>query len=173
MEFAIKFDFKASNNKAEYEALALGMKMAQDAGASHLTAYFDSQLIVKQVTGEYEAKDKSMVIGLDDNDWRAPLLRWLEEGHLLKKRWEATKIKTRATRFLIQGDMLYKKSFTHPLLCCLSEREGVHVLGEIYSGCCGSHIGTWALANKALRVGYFWPTMKQDARELVSKCERC
>ncbi|KAL0408106.1 UNVERIFIED_CONTAM: hypothetical protein Sradi_1745000 [Sesamum radiatum] len=37
----------------------------------------------------------------------------------------------------------------------------------------GSHIGTWALANKALRAGYFWPTMKQDARYLVNNCEKC
>ncbi|KAK4394195.1 Retrovirus-related Pol polyprotein from transposon opus [Sesamum angolense] len=45
MEFVIKFEFKASNNEAEYEVLALSMKMAQDAGASHLIAYSDSQLI--------------------------------------------------------------------------------------------------------------------------------
>ncbi|KAL0408061.1 UNVERIFIED_CONTAM: Ribonuclease HI [Sesamum radiatum] len=61
MEFLIKFDFKASNNKAEYEALVLGMKMTQDAGVLLLLAYFDSQLIVKQVNGEYEAKKESMV----------------------------------------------------------------------------------------------------------------
>ncbi|KAL0402054.1 UNVERIFIED_CONTAM: Ribonuclease HI [Sesamum latifolium] len=61
MEFAIKFEFKASNNKAEYEALVLGMRMAQDAGASHLLAYSNSQLIVKQVNGEYKAKEESMV----------------------------------------------------------------------------------------------------------------
>ncbi|KAL0400045.1 UNVERIFIED_CONTAM: hypothetical protein Sradi_2347800 [Sesamum radiatum] len=42
MEFAVKFEFKASNNEAEYEALVLGMRMAQDAGASHLLAYSDS-----------------------------------------------------------------------------------------------------------------------------------
>ncbi|KAL0433802.1 UNVERIFIED_CONTAM: hypothetical protein Slati_2714500 [Sesamum latifolium] len=29
------------------------------------------------------------------------------------------------------------------------------------------------LANKALRAGYFWPTMKQDACYLVNKCEKC
>ncbi|KAL0293186.1 UNVERIFIED_CONTAM: putative ribonuclease H protein [Sesamum radiatum] len=39
------------------------------------------------------------------------------------------------------------------------------------SGCCGAHAGTWILANKALRAGYFWPTMEQDVRQLVSKCE--
>ncbi|KAL0451276.1 UNVERIFIED_CONTAM: hypothetical protein Slati_1105700 [Sesamum latifolium] len=61
MEFAIKFDFKDSNNEAEYEALVLGMRMAQDAGALHLLAYSDSQLIVNQVSGEYKAKEESMV----------------------------------------------------------------------------------------------------------------
>ncbi|KAL0411429.1 UNVERIFIED_CONTAM: hypothetical protein Slati_3732600 [Sesamum latifolium] len=33
MKFAVKFEFKASNNKTKYEALVLGMRMAQDAGA--------------------------------------------------------------------------------------------------------------------------------------------
>ncbi|KAL0446461.1 UNVERIFIED_CONTAM: hypothetical protein Slati_1774000 [Sesamum latifolium] len=61
MEFAIKFDFNASNNEAEYEALVLGMRMAQDAGALHLLAYSNSQLRVKQVSGEYEAKEESMI----------------------------------------------------------------------------------------------------------------
>ncbi|KAL0361476.1 UNVERIFIED_CONTAM: hypothetical protein Sradi_3832100 [Sesamum radiatum] len=73
----------------------------------------------------------------------------------------------------MQGGMLYKKSFTHPLLRCLSQEEGLHVLKEIHDGCCGSHFGTWALANKALRAGYFWPIMKQDARYLVNKCKKC
>ncbi|KAL0415825.1 UNVERIFIED_CONTAM: Ribonuclease HI [Sesamum latifolium] len=61
MEFTVKFKFKASNNEAEYEALVLSMRMAQDTGASHLLAYSDSQLIVKQINGEYEAKEESMV----------------------------------------------------------------------------------------------------------------
>ncbi|KAL0427224.1 UNVERIFIED_CONTAM: Ribonuclease HI [Sesamum latifolium] len=61
MEFAVKIEFKTSKNEAEYEALVLGMRMAQDAGASHLLAYSDSQLIVKQVNGEYEVKEESMV----------------------------------------------------------------------------------------------------------------
>ncbi|KAK4397159.1 hypothetical protein Sango_1552500 [Sesamum angolense] len=59
MEFAIKFDFKASNNEAEYEGLVLGMKIAQDAGASHLLAYSDSELIVKQVNGEVKQPGKT------------------------------------------------------------------------------------------------------------------
>ncbi|KAL0428288.1 UNVERIFIED_CONTAM: Pro-Pol polyprotein [Sesamum latifolium] len=61
LESAIKFDFKASNNEAEYEALVIGMRMAHEAGARHILAYSDSQLIVKQVEGTYEAKEESMI----------------------------------------------------------------------------------------------------------------
>ncbi|KAL0402712.1 UNVERIFIED_CONTAM: hypothetical protein Slati_4301100 [Sesamum latifolium] len=61
LEFAIKFDFKASNNETEYEALVICMRMAHEAGARHLLAYSDSQLIVKQVEGTYEAKEESMI----------------------------------------------------------------------------------------------------------------
>ncbi|KAL0313455.1 UNVERIFIED_CONTAM: hypothetical protein Sradi_5744800 [Sesamum radiatum] len=60
LEFAIKFNFKASNNEAEYEALVIGIRMAHEAGARHLLAYSDD-------------------------------------------RWEAARLKTRATHFLVQA----------------------------------------------------------------------
>ncbi|KAL0462882.1 UNVERIFIED_CONTAM: hypothetical protein Slati_0175800 [Sesamum latifolium] len=170
LEFAVKFDFKASNNEAEYEALVIGMKMAHEAGARHLLAYSDSQLIVKQVEGTYEAKEENMIqylrqiaelktsfdcfqliqilreenvkvdclsklaSALEDcrtrhitiqyfpearvpltvqaitstEDWRTPVIRWLEERHLPDNRWEAARLKARAVRYLLQGGPLQK-----------------------------------------------------------------
>ncbi|KAL0458861.1 UNVERIFIED_CONTAM: hypothetical protein Slati_0513300 [Sesamum latifolium] len=61
LEFTIKFGFKTSNNEAEYEALVIGMRMAHETGAKHLLAYSDSQLVVKQVEGTYEAKEETMI----------------------------------------------------------------------------------------------------------------
>ncbi|KAL0416430.1 UNVERIFIED_CONTAM: hypothetical protein Slati_3474900 [Sesamum latifolium] len=75
--------------------------------------------------------------------WRTPIVEWIEKGNLPDNRWDASRLKARAVRFLIQGGILYKKSYTHPLLRCVSQPEGVHLLREIHSGCCGSHIGTW------------------------------
>ncbi|KAL0434020.1 UNVERIFIED_CONTAM: Ribonuclease HI [Sesamum latifolium] len=60
LEYALHFDFKASNNEAEYEALIAGIKMALDAGAENLIAYTDSQLITKQMEDEYEVKEERM-----------------------------------------------------------------------------------------------------------------
>ncbi|KAL0435295.1 UNVERIFIED_CONTAM: hypothetical protein Sradi_0237400 [Sesamum radiatum] len=99
-------------------------------------------------------------------DWRTPIIKWIKEGLLPKNRWEVARLKTRATRFIMQEHILYKKSYTHPLLRCSSTEEGINILQEIHSGCCGAHTSTMILANKALRAGYFWPTMKQDAIRL-------
>ncbi|KAL2228426.1 UNVERIFIED_CONTAM: hypothetical protein Sindi_1822300 [Sesamum indicum] len=61
LEFTVKFGFRASNNEAEYEALITGLKMAHEVGGRHLIAYSDSQLIIKQVEGLYEAKEENMI----------------------------------------------------------------------------------------------------------------
>ncbi|XP_048493195.1 uncharacterized protein LOC125493730 [Beta vulgaris subsp. vulgaris] len=59
-EYAVKFDFAASNNEAEYEALLLGIQLCKAVGARELKAHSDSQLIVGQVTEEFEAKEDSI-----------------------------------------------------------------------------------------------------------------
>ncbi|KAG7564279.1 Ribonuclease H domain [Arabidopsis suecica] len=52
--------FPASNNEAEYEALLAGLRLALAIGAEKIIAYCDSQLVVNQFTGDYEAKAPRM-----------------------------------------------------------------------------------------------------------------
>ncbi|KAL0398238.1 UNVERIFIED_CONTAM: hypothetical protein Sradi_2167100 [Sesamum radiatum] len=73
---------------------------------------------------------------------------------------------------MIDGQ-LYKRGFSQPFLKCLTPEEGDYVLREIHEGICGNHIGGRALAGKALRQGFFWPTMLLDAHELVKRCRAC
>ncbi|XP_071924104.1 uncharacterized protein [Coffea arabica] len=60
LPYALRFDFRASNNESEYEALIAGMGMARKLGASSLKVYSDSQLIVNQVWGSYEVKEGTL-----------------------------------------------------------------------------------------------------------------
>ncbi|XP_057958466.1 uncharacterized protein LOC131151231 [Malania oleifera] len=71
------------------------------------------------------------------------------------------------------GRELYRRSLTLPYLRCLSKDEGEYILREIHDGVCGNHLASRALAYKAMRQGFYWPTMKKDAVELVKKCDRC
>ncbi|RDX62562.1 Pro-Pol polyprotein, partial [Mucuna pruriens] len=60
VEQSLHFNFKASNNQAEYEALLAGMKLALEIEAKKLIAKSDSKLITGQVNGEYQAKDPKL-----------------------------------------------------------------------------------------------------------------
>ena len=51
---------KATNNVAEYRALLLGIERAAALGASELELVGDSELIVRQVRGEYKVKDATL-----------------------------------------------------------------------------------------------------------------
>ena len=48
---------KKTNNQAEYQALILGLVKAKSLGAKELECYLDSELVVKQMQGEYRVKD--------------------------------------------------------------------------------------------------------------------
>ncbi len=50
----------ATNNVAEYKALLLGIERASELGASELELVGDSELIVRQVKGEYKVKDATL-----------------------------------------------------------------------------------------------------------------
>ena len=49
-----------TNNVAEYRALLLGIERAAALGASRLELLGDSELIVRQVSGDYKVKDPTL-----------------------------------------------------------------------------------------------------------------
>jgi len=51
-----KLNFQCTNNIAEYEALMLGLKLLKRVGAKQIMVRGDSELIIKQIKGEYAAK---------------------------------------------------------------------------------------------------------------------
>ena len=60
MHYALRFGFKASNNEAEYDALIPGLKLAKEIKVESLEIFNDSQLIVCQITGDYQARKEKM-----------------------------------------------------------------------------------------------------------------
>ena len=50
----------ATNNVAEYRALLLGIERARELGGTELELIGDSELIVRQVKGEYKVKDAGL-----------------------------------------------------------------------------------------------------------------
>ncbi|XP_071923132.1 uncharacterized protein [Coffea arabica] len=60
LAYALRFDFKASNNEFEYETLIIGMEIASKMGAESSKAYSNSQLVVNQVLEKNEVKKEPL-----------------------------------------------------------------------------------------------------------------
>ena len=60
MHCALRFIFKAANNKVEYEALIAGLKLAKEMKVESLEIFSDFQLGVCQITDEYQAGEEKM-----------------------------------------------------------------------------------------------------------------
>ena len=50
----------ATNNVAEYSALVAGLERAAEAGVDELEVVSDSELLVKQMRGEYKVKNRAL-----------------------------------------------------------------------------------------------------------------
>jgi ribonuclease HI/probable phosphoglycerate mutase len=60
VETGYQFLGQCTNNVAEYRALLLGLKAAAGKGCGNLAVFLDSELIVKQLKGEYRVKDEKL-----------------------------------------------------------------------------------------------------------------
>ncbi|XP_057981194.1 uncharacterized protein LOC131166629 [Malania oleifera] len=58
--FALKLEFIATNNEAEYEALLADLRLAEALEVAQIKVLSDSQLVVEQLKGEFEARDQRM-----------------------------------------------------------------------------------------------------------------
>ncbi|XP_071699751.1 uncharacterized protein [Rutidosis leptorrhynchoides] len=62
--YALRFEFATTNNEAEYEALLAGLRMAKELMILHLRAFVDSQLVVNQIMGTFEARQPTIQLYL-------------------------------------------------------------------------------------------------------------
>ncbi|XP_076926462.1 uncharacterized protein LOC143589645 [Bidens hawaiensis] len=58
--YAIKLDFKSTNNEEKYEAFLVGLRISRKLRLKHLEARLNSMLIARQINGNYEAKNDVM-----------------------------------------------------------------------------------------------------------------
>ena len=60
IEYALKFQFKATNNEAEYEVVIAGFQLYKALEARRISLKTDSYLVVNQILGEYKVRDANM-----------------------------------------------------------------------------------------------------------------
>ena len=106
-------------------------------------------------------------------DWRAPIIKYILNEEIPEDKAEAEQIARRSSSYTLINNELYKRAASGVLLKCLSTSSGQSLLQEIHAGICGINAASRTLVGKAFRAGFYWPTAKKDAAELVQHCEAC
>ncbi|GJT14740.1 reverse transcriptase domain-containing protein [Tanacetum coccineum] len=146
-EFSIKQVPRSENKKAD----------ALSKIASTSFAHLSKQVLVE------ELKEKS--IEEEGNTWMTPICEYLTKEILLADKKKARAVRRKAARYTMINGTLYKKSFLGPWLRCVGPLQANYVLREIHEGSCSMHSGPRSVVAKAIRTGYYWPTMHMDAHK--------
>ena len=60
MKYGVQLNFPVTNNEVEYEAILTRLKIGQALGAKTALLKSDSQFVIGQVNGDFEAKESRM-----------------------------------------------------------------------------------------------------------------
>ncbi|GJW32932.1 reverse transcriptase domain-containing protein [Tanacetum coccineum] len=236
--YALRFQFTASNNEAEYEALTAGLRIVAQIGVRNVHVSVDSKLVANQVLGTYVAKEENMVKYLkkaknlisgfanfsisqvpksknkkadalskiastsfahlskqvlvevlkeksiheeevmivveeEGPTWMTPIIEYLKDETLLDDRNEASKLRIEARQYELLEGVLYRRSFLKSWLRCVGPLQANYVIQEIHEGLCSMHAGPQSVVAKAMRLGYYWPTMHRDAWDMICTYNDC
>ncbi|XP_062114601.1 uncharacterized protein LOC133825709 [Humulus lupulus] len=109
------------------------------------------------------------LINTPKESWVSPIMIYLKDRALPIDKRETRRLAYKVAQYTLVEGVLYKRGFFVLLLRCVDEEEAMKVLYEIHDGECGNHASRPSMARKAMRQGYYWPSMEKDASDFARK----
>ncbi|KAJ9557123.1 hypothetical protein OSB04_011737 [Centaurea solstitialis] len=133
------------------EQIPRDLNMQADALANLGSAFHDPSMenipILHLTTPTIEAKDE-VQMNEEIYNWSLDVWNYLKHDQLPEDRMEARKTRSKASRYTIFEDQLYRRSTTGLLLRCVTNKAQVNqILQEMHDGECGNHSGGRSLAD--------------------------
>jgi hypothetical protein len=114
-----------------------------------------------------DESSKTMATGPDD--WRTPLVRYLENsGHIADR-----KVQRQALKYVMLDNTLYHQTIDGLLLKCLSSDQSKITMGEVHEGICGTHQSVHKMKWLLRHAGFYWLTMLNDYFMYYKGCKSC
>jgi len=108
----------------------------------------------------------------EGHTWMTPYKCYLADGILPVEPEEGKKIKKNSAKYTLLDGELFRHSFTHLILVCVSGEQCKRIMAELHEGICGSLVGGRSLASKVVRAGYYCPTMREVSGS-AQRCKQC
>ncbi|GKA29264.1 reverse transcriptase domain-containing protein [Tanacetum coccineum] len=158
--FSIKQVSRSENKKAD----------ALSKITSRSFAHLSKQVLVEELKEKPISAEEVLAVVEEEGDtWMTPIFKYLMDRTLPVEVKKARAVICKSWRFSIIKGTLYKKSFLGPWLRCVGPLQANYVLREIHEGSCSMHASTRSVMAKALRIGYYWPTMQPRSSKKADK----
>ncbi|XP_071695083.1 uncharacterized protein [Rutidosis leptorrhynchoides] len=137
-------------------------------------SHFQKQVWVEELLSKSIDNDLMVASVVEEQpNWMEPILQYICNDVLPDDKREARLVRERAPMYIIQNDILYRKSYCGPMMRCVGPIEGEMIVDEVNNGSCALHSGYKIIAAKIMRMGYFWPSLYRDVAKIVKRCKGC
>ncbi|GJW46205.1 elongation factor 1-alpha [Tanacetum coccineum] len=120
-----------------------------------------------------EAQEVNMVVEEEGPTWMTPIRNYLEKGILPEDPVDARTLMEKIGNYTMEDGVLYRKSYLVLLMRCVGPLQANYVIREVHMGSCGMNDRPRQVVAKAMNLGYYWPSMHIDVRELIRACDDC
>ncbi|XP_004292234.1 PREDICTED: uncharacterized protein LOC101309906 [Fragaria vesca subsp. vesca] len=165
-EYALEFQFKASNNAAEYEALIGGLQLARGIRVERVEVFSDSQLVVNQVNESFEAKEPQL------HSYQAlskAFMQHFKSASLSHISWKANRHADALARLATGGPGKGRKKTRIEVL---GQPSISKTISEIFMVETGPREPTWMDPIIEFMKAGVRPEDRRQARKLQSRCAR-
>nr|GEX45031.1 reverse transcriptase domain-containing protein [Tanacetum cinerariifolium] len=137
---------------------------------NHLTKEVLVEVLNERST---EIQEVHIVVEEERDNWMTPIIWCLEQGLWHTDKNEARGLRAKIGQYAMESRVRLKKGYLVPMLRCIGPLQAKYAIREIHMGSYGMHVGPRAVVRKAVKQGYYWPTMHEDAKKEVEKCDSC
>jgi hypothetical protein len=117
---------------------------------------------ISRITNE---SSKSLIV--DPDDWRTPLVRYLENPGNIADR----KVQWQALKYVMLDNTLYHRTIDGLLLKCLGLNQSMIAMGLVHEGICGTHESAHKIKWLLRHAGFYWPTMPNYCFRYYKGCK--
>jgi hypothetical protein len=104
-------------------------------------------------------------------DWMSPIMAYLDNQPISDDNVEIERIARKSRMYHLIDGVLYRQGANGMIMRCISKEEGSQLLQDIHSRVCGAHSSWRSIVGKAFRHEFYWPTAKDDAMKIITKCK--
>ncbi|GJU89633.1 reverse transcriptase domain-containing protein [Tanacetum coccineum] len=187
---ALKYLFAKKDSKSrllrgvlllqEFTFKVIDTKGAENLAADHLSRLenpYENVLDPKEVNEKFPLETLNMVTfhGDSSTPWFADYANYHAGNFIIKgmSTQQKNKFFKDVKHYFWDDPYLFKICADQMIRRCVAGQEAIDILTACHNRPTGGHYGANYTAKKVFDSGFYWPTIYQDAHDLVTRCDTC